>query len=321
MSTLIVNQAGPMTSVQDLGRTGLVQMGVSASGPMDGVAMLIANRLVGNAKDDALIEFASVGGQFEVDEPVLFAVTGGAVSVTVDGERVDCWASHKLLPGQTLRIGALTNAVWGYLALSGGIQTEPVLGARSTHLRSGIGGLDGRRLEPGDSLPLGGTPDSALAVPQRVLCTPLHRSAGPIRVIKGPQAEHFDTVAWQQFLRGPFVVSGSRDRMAQFLDGQQIVAAGGHDILSDGTVMGSIQVPASGRPIILMAERQTTGGYPKIATVASIDLPRLAQAVTGSLIRFRLVTQEQAEDLWIAESRSMDEILSSLDQATGAADV
>lgn len=316
MSTLFVNQAGPMMSVQDLGRTGLVQMGVSASGPMDSVAMRIANRLVGNTNDDALIEFANVGGQFEVDEPVLFAVTGGAVSVTVDGERVDCWASHRLMPAQTLRIGSLTNSVWGYLALSGGIQTEPVLGARSTHLRSGIGGLDGRRLEPGDRLPLGGTSDSALAAPQKVLRTHLHRSAGPIRVIKGPQAEHFHAATWQQFLRGPFVVSSSRDRMAQFLDGQQIVAAGGHDIVSDGTVMGSIQVPASGRPIILMAERQTTGGYPKIATVASVDLPRLAQAGTGSLIRFRLVTQEQAEDLWIAQSRAMDAVLFSLDQAT-----
>lgn len=321
MTTLIVKQAGPMMSVQDLGRTGLVQMGVSASGPMDGVAMRIANRLVGNQAGDALIEFANVGGQFEVDEPALFAVTGGAVSVTIDGERVDCWASHSLLPGQVLRIGALTNAVWGYLAFSGGIKTEPALGARSTHLRSAIGGLDGRRLAPGDALPLGATSGAVFAGPQKVLRTPLHRSAGPIRVIKGPQAGHFDEAAWQQFLRGPFTVSGSRDRMAQVLDGQQLVAAGGHDIVSDGTVMGSIQVPASGRPIILMAERQTTGGYPKIATVASVDLPRLAQALTGSQIRFKLVTQEQAEDLWIAHTRALDEVLSGLDQVVDAADV
>lgn len=166
MSTLTVKQAGPMMSVQDLGRTGLVQMGVSASGPMDGVAMRIANRLVGNGEGDALIEFANVGGQFEVDEPALFAVTGGAVSVTIDGKPVDCWASHRLEPGEILRIGALTNAVWGYLALSGGILTEPALGARSTHLRSAIGGLDGRRLAPGDLLPLGITSDSALNGPQ-----------------------------------------------------------------------------------------------------------------------------------------------------------
>lgn len=321
MSTLTVKQAGPMMSVQDLGRTGLVQMGVSASGPMDGVAMRIANRLVGNGEGDALIEFANVGGQFEVDEPALFAVTGGAVSVTIDGKPVDCWASHRLEPGEILRIGALTNAVWGYLALSGGILTEPALGARSTHLRSAIGGLDGRRLAPGDLLPLGITSDSALNGPQRVLRTPLHRSAGPIRVVDGPQAGHFDQAAWQQFLQGPFTVSGSRDRMAQVLDGQEIVAFGGHDIVSDGTVMGSIQVPASGRPIILMAERQTTGGYPKIATVASVDLPRLAQAMTGSLIRFKRVTQEQAEDLWIAHTRALDEVLSGLDRAPDAADV
>jgi allophanate hydrolase len=321
MTTLTVKQAGPMMSVQDLGRTGLVQMGVSASGPMDGIAMRIANRLVGNGDNDALIEFASIGGQFEVDAPVIFAVTGGAVSVTIDGERIDCWASHPLLPGQVLRIGALTNAVWGYLALSGGIETEPALGARSTHLRSAIGGLDGRRLAPNDALPLGATSETALGGSLKVLRTPLHRSAGPIRVIKGPQAGHFDDAAWQQFLRGPFTVSGSRDRMAQVLDGQKIVAAGGHDILSDGTVMGSIQVPASGRPIILMAERQTTGGYPKIATVASVDLPRLAQALTGSQIRFKLVTQEQAEDLWITHTRALDEVLAGLDHWADVADV
>lgn len=321
MSMLIVHHAGPMMSVQDLGRPGFAQMGVSASGPMDGAAMRIANRLVGNAESDALIEFANVGGQFEVQEPIIFAVTGGAVTILVDGERVDCWASHRLLPGQILRIGALTNAVWGYLAISGAIQTEPVLGARSTHLRSAIGGLQGRRLAPGDSLPLGTTFETLLAAPQRTLRKPLHRLAGPIRVIKGPQAEHFDAVAWQRFLQAPFVVSGSRDRMAQVLDGQQIHAAGGHDIVSDGTVMGSIQVPASGRPIVLMAERQTTGGYPKIATVASIDLPRLAQAMTGSLIRFKLVTQEQAEDLWIAHSSALDEAIASLDQLADPADI
>lgn len=167
MTTLTVKQAGPMMSVQDLGRTGFVRMGVSASGPMDGVAMRIANRLVGNGDNDALIEFSNVGGQFEVDEPVLFAVTGGAVSVTINGDRVDCWASHTLAPGQVLRIGALTSAVWGYIAFSGGIETEPVLGARSTHLRSAIGGLDGRRLAPGDVLPLGDTPETVLAGPQK----------------------------------------------------------------------------------------------------------------------------------------------------------
>lgn len=321
MTKLFIHQAGPMMSVQDRGRSGLAQMGVSASGPMDAVAMQVANQLVGNAQEDALLEFAHVGGEFEVDAPVLFAVTGGAVSVTVDENRRDCWASHTLLPGQVLRIGALTNAVWGYLALSGGIQTPPVLGARSTHLRSAIGGLDGRRLAPGDVLPLGVAAKIALDGQQRRLRMPLHRSVGPIRVIKGPQADHFDETAWRQFLGTPFIISGNRDRMAQMLDGEKILATGGHDIVSDGTVMGSIQVPASGRPIVLMAERQTTGGYPKIATVASVDLPRLAQAVTGSLIRFKLVTQHQAEELWIAYTRALETVLADLDRAADAADV
>ncbi|WP_377298062.1 biotin-dependent carboxyltransferase family protein [Rhizobium sp. SGZ-381] len=318
MTRLIVKQAGPMMSVQDRGRSGLLQMGVSGCGPMDVTAMRIANRLVGNDEGDALIEFAHVGGQFEVSEPVLLAVTGGAVSVTIDGTPVATWESYRLDPGQTLRIGALTNAVWGYLALSGGIRTEPVLGARSTHLRSAIGGLEGRRLSAGDVLPLGATDETALSAPRKILRKPLSRSAGPIRVIEGPQAGHFDEAAWQQFLRGPFTVSASRDRMAQMLDGPKITAVAGHDVVSDGTVMGSIQVPASGRPIVLMAERQTSGGYAKIATVASVDLPRLAQALTGCQIRFKLVSRDHAEDLWIAHTRALDEVLTSLDHEAGA---
>jgi allophanate hydrolase len=310
MTTILIRQPGPMLTVQDLGRTGLQQLGVSGSGPMDGLSMRIANWLVGNDDGMALLEFAGTGGTFEVGEPVRFAVTGGAVDVTVDGAPHAVWESYTLMPGQSLRVGGLRGAVWGYLAFSGGIETQPVLGSRSTHLRSAIGGLDGRRLASGDQLPLGRTaPASLLALRQ-----PLHRPAGPIRVLEGPQADFFDELEWSNFLDGPFVVSGTRDRMAQVLDGPMIRSFKGNDIVSDGTVSGSIQITASGRPIVLMAERQTTGGYPKIATVASVDLPRLAQATTGSLLRFRMISREHAEDLWIAQSQSLANIVSGFEE-------
>jgi 5-oxoprolinase (ATP-hydrolysing) subunit C len=310
MSSILIRQAGPMLTVQDLGRVGLQHLGVSGSGPMDGPAMRMANRLVGNDDEQAVLEFAHVGGHFEVAEPVRFAVTGGTVEITVDGERRHGWESFALLPGQVLKIGAMRDAVWGYMALSGGIATPPVLGARSTHVRTGIGGLDGRRLAAGDRLPLGITrPAPTLALRQA-----FRRPLGPVRVVKGPQADHFDPSAWRQFLGTGFVVSSQRDRMAQMLEGSMVRAALGHDIVSDGTVSGSIQVPASGRPIVLMAERQTTGGYPKIATVASIDLPRLAQAMTGAPVRFKLISQDEAETLYLAQSRALAAALAELEK-------
>lgn len=298
-----------MLTVQDLGRAGLMHFGVSGAGAMDQASMRIAHRLVGNSDGDAILEFAHVGGMFTVDEPVRFAVTGGAVEITVDGQLRHGWESHHLLPGEVLKIGALRGAVWGYLAISGGIETPKVLDARSTHLRSGLGGIDGRRLAIGDRLPLG----SATSAPLMALRKPLARTRGPIRIVPGPQAEHFDAAAWKNFLREPFRVTPSRDRMAQVLDGPVIHAFAGHDIVSDGTVAGSIQVPSSGGPIVLMAERQTTGGYPKIATVASVDLPRLAQVVTGSEIRFQSISQEAAEDLLIARRQALADIFASLE--------
>ncbi|MBB3965298.1 biotin-dependent carboxyltransferase family protein [Rhizobium metallidurans] len=310
MTVLHIKQAGPMLTVQDLGRTGLMHLGVSGAGAMDLMSMLIGNRLVGNADRDATLEFAHVGGAFEVEAPVRFAVTGGAVDITVDGEARHGWESHWLMPGEVLKIGALRQVVWGYLAISGGLETPKVLEARSTHLRSGLGGVDGRRLAIGDRLPLGETTQAPLLA----LRKPFSRSGGPVRVVPGPQADHFDAAAWKNFLREPFHVTPSRDRMAQVLDGPAIHAFAGHDIVSDGTVAGSIQVPSSGRPIVLMAERQTTGGYPKIATVASVDLARLAQTTTGSAIRFKSVSQEEAEDLLIARNEALADILTSLEE-------
>ncbi|MFP5077789.1 biotin-dependent carboxyltransferase family protein [Rhizobium sp. YIM 134829] len=308
MSRLQVDQAGPMLTVQDLGRPGLFDRGVSGAGPMDPPAFEIANALVGNHRDAAALEFAVFGGRFSVDYPVRIAVTGGALEIRIDDRLCRPWESYVLRPGQSLSLGALRGAVWGYLAISGGIDTPPVLDSRSTHLRSGLGGLEGRRLAAGDNLPLGVSSPK----PLRALAQGLPRGLGPILVIPGPQADHFAPRIWDLFLTSDFVVGPSRDRMAQVLDGPLLVAEGGHDIVSDGTVAGSIQVPASGRPIVLMAERQTTGGYPKIATIASADLPRLAQMPTGSRIRFRRISRDDAETLLIDSRRALAACLADL---------
>jgi allophanate hydrolase len=308
MSFLDIHQIGPMATVQDLGRRGLQHAGVSGSGPMDPPSFRIANALVGNDAMCAALEFAGVGGKVTVSRPVRFAVTGGDVDIRLDGAKVHPWESRDLLPGMTLAIGALRDCMWGYLAISGGIDVAPVLGSRSTHLRTGVGGFEGRRLKAGDRLPLGvGVEFANLA-----LRTVWRRKRQPIRVIFGPQDDHFSAEVRNTFLRTPFLVSTSRDRMAQVLDGQPIWSERGHDIISDGTCPGSIQVPASGKLVVLMAERQTTGGYPKIATVASVDLPRLAQVPSGQAVRLAHISQEQAEELLIAERLALGEILANL---------
>jgi len=311
-ATLSILRTGPITTVQDRGRPGLLAMGVSGSGPMDPPAFAIANALVGNPDEAAGLEFAGLGGAFTVTAPVRIAVAGEA-EVRIGDTVVPTWESHDLLPGQTLTIGALRAGVWGYLALSGGIETAPVLGSRATHLRTGIGGLEGRTLRAGDTLPLGqSAPATCLRLPSR-----FSRDDGPIRVVPGPQDDYFDEAAWD-ILTGPgFTVSPTRDRMAQAFEGPKIAAARGHDIVSDGTPLGSLQVPGSGRPMVLMAERQTTGGYPKIGTIASVDLPRLGQIPTGRPVRFVRITRDEAESLLIAERRALRGLLRRLEPKAG----
>ncbi len=309
-ATLTVLTGGPMTTVQDRGRPGLLHAGVSASGPMDPALPAIANALVGNPAAAATLEFAGLGGRYTVSTPVRIAVAGEA-AVTIDGQPAAPWRSHDVKPGQTLAIGALSDGVWGYLAVSGGIDTPPVLGSRATHLRSGLGGLEGRVLRAGDILPLcASVPDEGS--PHLCLPGPWRRPDGPIRIVAGPQADHFDDTAWACLLDQPYTVTPARDRMAQVLQGPSLPAARGHDIVSDGTPMGSLQVPGSGQPMVLMAERQTTGGYPKMAIVASVDLPRLAQARTGTAVRFARITRDDAESLLIEQRRALRVLLGRL---------
>ena len=296
--TLRVLAAGPMLSVQDPGRPGLRRFGVSAAGPMDPPAMQLANALCHNPDTAAVLEFAGLGGRFQVTRPVLVAVTGGDCDLRIDDLPIAAGDSHRLMPGETLVIGALRDAVWGYLGIAGGIVSPPVLGARSTHLRSGLGGLGGRRLIEADVLPLGPASD---ALPRLRAATPrISSGTGPVRVVLGPQHQRFAPEVLARLVTESFIVSAQRDRMAMVLDGPRLPAIEGHDIVSDGTVPGAIQVPGSGQPIVLMAEAQTTGGYPKIATVIGADLARLAQMPTGSALRFAAVTRDQAEEIWIA---------------------
>ncbi|TPW29700.1 biotin-dependent carboxyltransferase family protein [Martelella alba] len=308
MNGLTVITAGLLSTVQAKARLGHMRQGISPAGPMDPDAFAIAQALVGNDHAAAGLEFAQSGGRYRAEEPLRFAVTGGAVDIRIDARPVAAWESHMLMPGETLTVGYLRDAIWGYVAFSGGIDVPEVLGSRATHLRSAIGGFAGRALRDGDQMPLGVTNEA----PCLCLGLPVLRFSGPVRVIAGPQDDYFDDDAWALFLGSDFTVSNSRDRMASRLDGPLLHAFRGHDIISDATPLGSIQVPGSGRPYVLTAERQTTGGYPKIATVASADLPRLAQLPSSKPFRFSRISQALAEEALLAARWHLADVLATL---------
>ncbi len=312
--SLEILTAGPMLTVQDAGRFGLRHMGVSPAGPIDRAAMALANALVGNAPGAAALEFAGPAGSFRCDRPVRFAVAGADCPIRIDKRVVLAGESHRLNPGETLTVGVPEGTVWAYLAFSGGIATPEVLGSRATHLRSGLGGPEGRALAAGDRLPLG--PDEAdapcLRPDSRLEGAAPFRETGPIRLILGPQDGHFAPEIVARLTGCDFTVTPQRDRMAMVLGGTDLPAARGHDIVSDGTVPGSVQVPGSGMPLVLLAESQTTGGYPKIGTVASVDLARLAQMPVGAQVRFALISAEEGEDLWTARQARLRRLLEAL---------
>lgn len=291
---LRILSVGPGTTLQDGGRQGYLRYGITAAGPMDRLAHATANGAVGSAPDATAIE-VSLGGIEVAAEggPLTVAVAGGAFAVSLGGQTLAPNVALTLEPGAALKVRAGAAGAWCYLTVAGDIAVPPVLGSTATHSRSGIGGLDGRALRTGDGLAVRPRPFTPLS-PSRIEAPWLDRDLDTVRVLLGPQADYFDAEAIAAFLASPWTVSTRSDRMASFLDGPALRHARGHDIVSDGIAMGSIQVPGDGRPIVLMADRQPTGGYPKIATVIGPDLGRLAQMRPGSRFRFAAVSLEEA---------------------------
>ncbi|MFT4011859.1 MAG: biotin-dependent carboxyltransferase family protein [Paracoccus sp. (in: a-proteobacteria)] len=319
MSRITILQPGMMMTVQDAGRHGLLRFGVSRSGAMDPDAMVVANALVGNPAGAAVLEFAQFGGSLTLDEDRVIAACGDLFALRINKTPVRPWESHLLRKGDELSLGPMRETVWGYLAISGGIAADPVLGARATHLRSRLGGHEGRVLVKEDRLPLG-EPLSGARAGHR-LSRPWRGRAGAIHVVMGPQDDYFAPETIACFLSAPYRIGTKRDRMALVLEGPELPARKGHDIVSDGTLAGSIQVPGAGLPIVLMADRQTTGGYPKIATIASVDLARLGQMPSGRAFRFRKIGADHAEELLIARQKALALALEDLDPAKVGAPV
>jgi len=293
---LKVVSPGLSSTIQDLGRHGYRDAGVPVSGPLDRVGFTLANALVGNAANAPAVEIRMQGPVLDVlAASVRVALVGGSGGLIVDGEgTVAPGRSVRLQRGIRLRCGALGEVGCAYLAVEGGFAVPLSLGSASTYGRSRIGGLTGDALQPGDVLPVQN--DDAVDRPERALAQAFAAMLdAPIRVVLGPQDDHFTDAAIATLLSAVYAISPHADRMGFRLQGPKLDHAKGFNIVSDGIVTGSIQVPGSGEPIVLMADGQTTGGYPKIATVISADVPVLGRRRPGAVVRFTAVTQEAGE--------------------------
>jgi len=293
MSLRIIDP-GLFSTIQDLGRVGYQRIGVPPSGALDTLSLRMGNALLGQAQGMAGLEMCRVGVRAVVEAARLrFCITGADVTATLDGQPLAAWRSHTARAGQELHIGRIRGGA-AYLCVQGGFALAPVLGSLSTYTRAGLGGFEGRRLDGGDLLPLALA--EAPAGPERLLPHPVPAERSrPLRVLLGPHAEMFTEAAIRTLLSEAYQVTHNADRLGIRLQGTPLEHAGAKEIVSDGNNTGCMQVPGDGQPILLMPDRQTAGGYPKIATVITADLHRLGQVLPGSQLRFEAVAPEQAE--------------------------
>lgn len=283
---IVVGKAPPFATVQDLGRSGHRHEGVPPSGAMDAATLARLNAALGNAPRAAGLEWALGEGSLQVERPVTVAL--GPVGAHLDGVSVPPWSIVACPRGATLHLEPPSACRFGYLAVGGGIEVPVVLGSRSTYLPGRFGGLEGRRLRAGDRLPVGPAPGEA-----RHLSGPPERSEA-IRLVRGPQADLFGPEAWSALLGNQYSVGVASDRMGYRLEGPILRHRGPASLPSEPACPGAIQVPDGGAPIVLMPDGPTVGGYPKIAVVIAADLGHLAQAQPGAVLRFAVVSLEEA---------------------------
>jgi antagonist of KipI len=306
MNALVVLKPGMLTTIQDRGRWGWQSRGVPVAGPMDPCAHRVANALVGNPVDAASLEITLLGPELAFEDERLAAVAGAEFDVAVD-DRAAPWNAAFLVPsGARLRFRGRKQGARAYLAVAGGVDVMPTLGSRSTHVLSAMGGLDGRAVKAGDRIPLGDRSTARGAAPALdAPIVPLPRGEAVIRVLPGPQLDYFSSDALVTLQSAPYAIAQNSDRMGFRLAGPTIVHARGADIISDATPLGVLQVPASGQPILLMADRQTAGGYPKLATVITADMAVAGQLGPGDAIRFVVCTPREAMAALIAQERAL----------------
>ena len=316
--TIRVVKPGALSTLQDLGRYGYQRYGVIVDGAMDEWAHRLANLLVGNPESEATLEITLIGPTLVFDEAAVIAICGADLSPRIGDREVPMDRPVRLCTGSVLEFGRRRSGCRAYLAVKGGYAVAPVMDSKSTYLRGGFGGFDGRALRKGDAIAIGSA--SAVAndskrvdgdAPFGLLSSPpaaRSRSIGAevsARVVAGAQWPVFSDEAQRAFVTTTFTLTTHSDRMGYRLEGTKLATREPIEMISEGVSFGTIQVPPDGNPIILMADCQTTGGYPKIAHAASVDLPLLAQMIPGQTIRFELISLDAAQALYLASEREL----------------
>ncbi|HET9506052.1 MAG TPA: biotin-dependent carboxyltransferase family protein [Hymenobacter sp.] len=321
--SLSILRTGLLTTVQDLGRPGYQHLGVVVGGALDALALRVANLLVGNAEGAAGLEITLLGPTIRFEADYLIALTGADLSPTLNGQPAPLHRPVAVRAGAVLAFGAARVGCRAYLAVAGGLAVPPVLGSRSTYLRAGLGGWHGRALHAGDELPVGALSLGAQRLwqllrpadlpaswvttrwlPSPALCPRPH--AQPIiRAVRGPEYEQFGEASRQAFWRESFAITPAADRMGYRLQGPALTRDVPTELLSSAVTFGTVQVPPGGQPIVLLADAQTTGGYPRLAQVISADFGALAQARPGQALRFQAVSLCEAQALYLAQERRL----------------
>lgn len=301
---LQIDQPGMMTTVQDLGRPGLARFGVAPGGAMDRAALILGNRLIANDPGTAALEVTLIGPKLRVGRGSFVAITGGDLGARLNDQPAPLWQPFRIGPGDAISFdpSCASLGARAYVCIAGGIDIDPVMGSRSTDLIGGFGGWHGRPLQSGDELPVGQTEAQADTRRRRLLTVEPPSLAGEFvaRVVLGPQADRFTAAGIATLLGSTYSVSSKSNRQGVRLNGPWIEHTSGADLISEGIAHGAIQVPGDGQPIVLLAGRQTVGGYVKIATVIGADLDRFGQLRPGDTVRFESVSVQEARTATLA---------------------
>lgn len=313
MAQLIINDSGMLSLIVDMGRSGYQHLGISEGGPADNYCYQWANRLVCNHTNEACIEIVGQGFTCTADSPCVIAITGAVTEITVNDAKHSIWQSIELKSGDTVEITRADNGMRSYLAIQGGLLVEPVFGSKTTVMRDQLGGLyqNGVPLKPQDKIAI--TEQLPLTQPQKAPpdAIPDHLSNMPIQVVEGYQQGQFTDAQKALFYGRSYCVEANSNRMAIRLSGDPLVMQT-HSLVSEGITKGAIQIPPDGLPIVMLSDRQTVGGYPKLGSVLSVDCDRLAQMAPGTIIGFMPIDIHQAHNIITLHRRRLETWYSAL---------
>ena len=300
--TISVVKPGLFTTVQDLGRYGYAHLGISPAGAADALSLRIANLLVDNDENAPVLEMTLLGTTLAFEDPVIVALTGASCECKLGPDTVPANQAVAIAAGSVLQCGSTTNGARCYLAVQGGFDVPLVMGSASTDVRGSFGGFEGRRLQKGDVLRIG---KARKAEPRRLQASTNEglRWTGPVRVTRGAQCDWFSPDGYAKFLGTSYLVSEQSDRAGLRLQGEAVSPRDKRQLLTDGIPLGAIQVPQDGQPIILFVDQQTTGGYPKIASVIAADMHRIGQLWPRDEVRFTQVSIAEAVEALRAQER------------------